>query len=63
MEESLLNEIGVIHIYQDSEGVRIKLDLNQNLTVSSRLDGIEGSGENLTEALEDLYISADLIGE
>jgi hypothetical protein len=60
-----LNEIGRITIYKDNEGIRLKLDLDQALSVtqSGRLDGIEGSGETLTEALEDLYISADLIGE
>ena len=53
----------MIGIYKDDEGIRLKLDLDEGLNIANRLDGIEGCGENITEALEDLYISADLIGE
>jgi hypothetical protein len=58
-----LNEIGIVRIYKDNEGIRLVLSLHEELITRSRLEGVEGSGETLIQALEDLYISADLIGE
>ena len=59
-----MRQIGKIDIYRDEEGMLwLKLGLDEPTNTLNHFEGIEGSGGTLAEALEDIFISVDTIGE
>lgn len=54
-----LKEIGRITIlHDDNEGIRLFTNMEDNESI---YEGLEGSGEDLNEALEDLAFSAEIL--